>query len=61
MKLEVEIELAMNQHQAKCLWGILHHHLSVSDLDASEMAFVSEAVKLLDPDKTYENDYMARR
>jgi len=61
MKLEVEVELAMDHNQAKCLWGILHHHLNVNDLDAAEMAFTSEAIKLLDPDKTYENDYMAKR
>ena len=59
MKIETEIEVAMSQEEVCILWGIMHHHVHLPQLDMYEQKFRNSILAMIDPEKEYEQKYMA--
>lgn len=61
MYISTQVTLTIPYHSKRVLWGILHHHVLLEDLDEEEKSFIAESLSALDADKAYETSYMHKQ
>jgi hypothetical protein len=60
MELATEIEITLCPREKYKLWGVMHHHINVPQLDPEEVEFRMQLLHLLDPMKEMETKYAAQ-
>jgi hypothetical protein len=57
MKVSTETRITLDDKELHTLWGMVHHHLNILQLDTEEKKFKANFLMAIDPEKGYENTY----